>query len=614
MSSKNLSVFLNESFVGVLTQFPDGRTFLAFGENYINDSNRPILSLSYKNVLNDLQKNVQPPSMGLPPFFSNLLPEGKLRKYLAQKANVKETQEFRLLTALKDDLPGAVILKPDIAPQPSLSETNDESEDQKPIDGPLRFSLAGVQMKFSGNLRDSKIVMPARGIGGHWIVKLPAPGYEHLNELEYSMLLLASKIGIMVPNFKLVPTAYLENLPNDLPEALEGYCLISKRFDRTANGDRIHMEDFAQVFNVLDKYNTAYNYQSIANVLWIEIGLDAVLEFVRRLVHMVVTGNADMHLKNWALIYPDGRQPRLSPAYDFVSTAVYSDIDRTLPHKIAGIRDTHKINIDTFKAFAQIAKLPERAVLKTVEETVNLIKDSWHQLREDLPIPDSFKRLIEEHMDHVPLIHERPTVISPANPVPASATWPGSFIRCEIVLDENVLDGKIVYKNQAGKCVETNAPRRMVESLMQKQLHQLILENRDFVNQTIEGCVGMNLYDEWRQDTYIRIRNNRVEGGLNKGRLQQSEFAFRATFFPIDWQKIENHYQAKEQVFTLDFVLDKGDLWACECTLASLNKVELLPAGTLADVRLYIQNAKHLFTLPPQKRNRIGSERFGIER
>jgi serine/threonine-protein kinase HipA len=228
-----------------------------------------------------------------------------------------------------------------------------------------------------------------------------------VTELEYSMLLLAAKIGIIVPEFRLLPTAHLENLPSDLPEMFEGDCLISQRFDRTPGGGRIHMEDFAQVFAIRDKYDPAYNYQSIANVLWIESGLDAVLELVRRLVYMIVTGNGDMHLKNWSLIYPDGRQAKLAPAYDFVSTKVYSSIEPRLALKMAGTREFADITIDTFKKFAKIAQLPERPVINTVIETVDAIKECWPKLRQDFSLPESFKRLIEEHMKSVPLFYEQ---------------------------------------------------------------------------------------------------------------------------------------------------------------------------------------------------------------
>jgi len=417
--------------------------------------------------------------------------------------------------------------------------------------------------------------------------------------LEYSMLLLASKIGISVPEFRLIPTAHLENLPHDLPEFLQGSCLISRRFDRTTGSGRIHMEDFAQVFNVVDKYNPAYNYQSIANVLWIEIGLDAVQEFVKRLVHMILTGNADMHLKNWSLIYPDGRNPKLSPAYDFVSTIVYPDVDRRLSHKLAGTRDFGKINTETFRTLAQIANLPERAILKTVAETVDLIKDHWSRLRGDLPMPDSYYRLIEEHMQELPLLKERPTAISPNSPLSSPTTGLGSFFHCDIEFDDAVPDRKIMYKNQSGKQIEMDAPRRMVKVLVEKQLHQLVVADRDFENQRIEGRVGVTLYDEWRKDAYIRIPSRRIEGGLDESRLRQPELRFKATFFPIDWRKLEEHYEAKAQSFKIDFVLENGELWTCDSSLVALERIDLLPAETLAEVWLHIQTAKCLLTLPP---------------
>lgn len=409
MSTKNLSVYLNDCYVGMLTQLLDGRSVLAFAEEYLENANRPTLSLSYKNILRNVQpfsQNSPSPSGKLPPFFSNLLPEGKLRSYLASKANVRENQEFALLTALRDDLPGAVILRPDTGTHTDVDPLLEDQGQKRFKDEQLRFSLAGVQLKFSGNLTGSKIVIPARGVGGHWIVKLPSSNYPHVNELEYSMLQLASAIGITVPEIQLLPISHLENMPKDLPETLKGNCLLSRRFDRTKGNGRIHMEDFAQVFSIYDKYDEKYNYQSIANVLWLEMGLDSVLEFVRRLVHMFAVGNADMHMKNWALIYPATRQPQLSPAYDLVSTIVYPNINRALPHKMVGIKDFDKITIDAFKNLARIAKLPERSVLKTANETVDAIKESWPKLRNELPIPDSFKRTIEKHMKTVPLLNE----------------------------------------------------------------------------------------------------------------------------------------------------------------------------------------------------------------
>jgi hypothetical protein len=86
--------------------------------------------------------------------------------------------------------------------------------------------------------------------------------------------------------------------------------LAVERFDRGAHGERIHMEDFAQVFGLFpeSKYDKR-SYANIAAVLWAESGDAAAYEFVRRLVFSIMIGNADMHLKNWSILYPDKRTP-----------------------------------------------------------------------------------------------------------------------------------------------------------------------------------------------------------------------------------------------------------------------------------------------------------------
>ncbi|WP_421440806.1 HipA domain-containing protein, partial [Agrobacterium tumefaciens] len=77
-----------------------------------------------------------------------------------------------------------------------------------------------------------------------------------------------------------------------------------KRFDRVAGGERIHIEDFAQVFGVYPsrKYEGA-SYHDIAVAIGVAVSSASALEFVRRLALAVLTGNGDMHLKNWSLIY-----------------------------------------------------------------------------------------------------------------------------------------------------------------------------------------------------------------------------------------------------------------------------------------------------------------------
>ncbi len=79
---------------------------------YIEDEKRPTLSLSLKDPLGGLITKFRPYNMVVPPVFSNLLPEGPLRKYLAERAEIKQTREFFLLWILGRDLPGAVTVHP----------------------------------------------------------------------------------------------------------------------------------------------------------------------------------------------------------------------------------------------------------------------------------------------------------------------------------------------------------------------------------------------------------------------------------------------------------------------------------------------------------------------
>ena len=120
--------------------------------------------------------STRPTGRRVPPYFANLLPEGYLRTYLAEQAGVKPDREFFLLAALGSDLPGAVTVAP-VAADGNLADSRDglaEAGDPA-VGNDLRFSLAGVQLKFSAVLETTGgLTIPAHGIGGSWIVKLPS--------------------------------------------------------------------------------------------------------------------------------------------------------------------------------------------------------------------------------------------------------------------------------------------------------------------------------------------------------------------------------------------------------------------------------------------------------
>jgi serine/threonine-protein kinase HipA len=109
------------------------------------------------------------------------------------------------------------------------------------------------------------LTIPAGGMGGSWIVKLPSARFAAVPENEYAML--ARAVGIEVP-------ATLD------AGAMKGHALAVQRFDRRPGGESVHMEDFAQVFGLFpdDKYRER-SYANIAAMLWAETGEAGTYDF-----------------------------------------------------------------------------------------------------------------------------------------------------------------------------------------------------------------------------------------------------------------------------------------------------------------------------------------------
>ena len=399
---QTLEVWLGNTLVGTLAHLGNEALIFTFDRAYVNaGTGRPTLSLGYKAADGGLIEDARPSRVRLPPFFSNLLPEAHLRDYLAARGGVHPDREFFLLWLLGADLPGALdVRSPDGTPPPRT-----DAEVQRPSTAapPLRFSLAGVQLKFSALMETSKgMTLPVDGVGGDWIVKLPSPRFEAVPENEYAMMTLARAVGMDVPDVQLVKTSDIGGLPPNLPEAF-GQSLAIRRFDRPRPGDRVHIEDFAQVFRVYPekKYNNA-SVGSIARVLWLEAGEEAVTEYTRRLVFNTLIGNGDAHLKNWSLIYPDGRTPKLSPAYDLVGTVAYISGDR-LALSLGGTREFAHVDTERITRFAENAGLPARIVVKTARETATTIRDLWPTHEPLRALSDGIRTAITAHMNSVPL-------------------------------------------------------------------------------------------------------------------------------------------------------------------------------------------------------------------
>ena len=266
----------------------------------------------------------------------------------------------------------------------------------------LRFSLPGVQPKLSAAMSaGDRLTIPAGGVGGSWIVKFPSAAFPGLPEQEHAMMTLAGRVGIDVPQTRLVPVDSIENLPRGMG-LRRGHALAVRRFDRLDDGTRVHVEDFAQVLGAPpeQKYVEA-GYRDIVEVIGREVGDDAVAEFIRRLVFCVLIGNGDAHLKNWALIYPDRCAPALAPAYDLVSTLPYLDDDRMALRWVDEVHRFGDLSEELLARLAAKARLPRRPVVMAARETVERFMEVWGGEKGVTGVPDEVVVGIEWNLSRV---------------------------------------------------------------------------------------------------------------------------------------------------------------------------------------------------------------------
>jgi len=375
--SSRFGVWIGAQRAGTILRIGD-RTRFSLDRDYLEDPNRSVLGL----VFEDRPERVHVATVRVAPWFSNLLPEGRLRDWIAGERGVNRQREMELLAQVGHDLPGAVRVLPE-GEVPIGSIWNDEP-DTYPVemaaDFPrvgLRFSLAGVAMKFSMIMLHDRLTIPAHGEGGDWIVKTPDTRFHDVPVNEFAMMSLAGAVGIETPEVKLVPRDRVdERVPPSLWPEGEEVAYAIRRFDRDAHRGLVHIEDLAQVRNVYPERKYAGNFETVANLIYRGRDRESLFEFTRRLTFSVLISNGDSHLKNWSLIYRDGRVPALAPAYDLVSTAYYFAGDRPedLGLKFGGSKEFHRVTLGTFRRLQERlgvhdVDLAECAAL-TVERTL----------------------------------------------------------------------------------------------------------------------------------------------------------------------------------------------------------------------------------------------------
>ncbi|MEV5500558.1 type II toxin-antitoxin system HipA family toxin [Nonomuraea fuscirosea] len=386
----------------------DQTNWFSFSEQYWRVGSRPVLGQVFEET--GLRWKSQS-TVALPRWFSHLLPEGRLRDAVARAAQINAAREFELISRLGlSDLPGAIrafaVEGREEVPVPPPAEDDPYSGNAL-----LKFSLAGAQLKFSvsGDFKKG-LTVPVSGQAGNFIVKFPdnRAGFDNVPEAEAGSLRLAQAAGIPTPEFSLIDPAAITGLEDWASKSGAKQALAVRRFDRLNGQQRIHMEELAQVLDIPTvnenaKYEKA-NFEVVAVVIGGVVGVDAVGEVIDRIVLNILLGNGDAHLKNWALIYKDGKNPELSPVYDVLPTVLYVS-NEDLGLNLSKTKNFSTIGSSHFKNLGRRSGFGECEAADRAKMAVEKILDHWLILKDHLG-KEAFSKL-DRRLRTLPLT--RPT-------------------------------------------------------------------------------------------------------------------------------------------------------------------------------------------------------------
>jgi len=397
---KALDIRLHEVRIGILTHYSTGATAFIYSPEYAANDYRDTATVTQFMVTDYLQ-TPQIRRERITPLLANLLPEGAMREYQTRILKTHSNNDFALLASLGADLAGGITAVPIDGDVPSwaITEPHDLAEITiEQVQGATKFSLAGVQLKFSSHLTDGRYNITG-GTGGQWIIKTPSTIHKNVPENEFSTMTLAKLVGIEVPDIKLIPLSDLDNLPDiSLPDEQLVYAI--KRFDRTKSSGKIHTEDFAQITGLYpgQKYDKL-NYEMIGRILkdQSQYGLADIQQMARRLLVNILLANGDAHAKNWSLIYPDRKTPKLSPAYDIVSTMPYIRADTKSALNLGKNKEWYQTNFSHFELWSKRIGIRWSAIKPHLEDVREIARNEWPTQLEAMPMATKHKEILRDH-------------------------------------------------------------------------------------------------------------------------------------------------------------------------------------------------------------------------
>ncbi|MDD5657932.1 MAG: HipA domain-containing protein [Elusimicrobia bacterium] len=215
-----------------------------------------------------------------------------------------------------------------------------------------RMSISGVQIKASVRLNADKSRLEVVAAGGTHILKPEPHQFPALPQNENLCMSMAADLDLPVPPHGLLPMADGSS------------CYVVARFDR-AGDEKLQNETMFQILQSTEKYGGSLERIGKAiRTHATNVGLDSI-DFFERVLFCFLTGNGDMHLKNWALVMR-GKIIALAPCYDLVCSKIYLTRETESALTIAGKND--KLKRSDFETLAKNLGIDAKALENIFEK------------------------------------------------------------------------------------------------------------------------------------------------------------------------------------------------------------------------------------------------------
>jgi serine/threonine-protein kinase HipA len=244
-------------------------------------------------------------------------------------------------------------------------------------------TLTGVQAKLSLDINKGDLNEPQRftivGLWGQYILKPQTDAYQSLPELEDLTMHMAELAKI-----KVVPHSLIRFNDSEL-------CYITRRIDRNAKGNKYPMEDMCQLSERLTEYKYKGSYEQIVKVInnYSSTPKLDIINFWEQVVFSWLTGNSDMHLKNFSLYNKKNEGYNLTPAYDLLSTLLVMPEDtEELALTLNGKK--RKINKKDFILALKSSELDDK-IIENLFSKFTKAKDKWLSFIDTSFLPSTMK-------------------------------------------------------------------------------------------------------------------------------------------------------------------------------------------------------------------------------